>query len=55
MQVSAGAGQAWAKRPETADKTLQKEAFGAKARQLFDDRKHLEGGRRRSAALKKPA
>jgi putative transposase len=40
MEVSVSAFYAWLKTPEDTDKTQQKAALEAKARQLFDDHKH---------------
>ena len=53
MEVSASAFYAWAKKPEDTDKTRQREALEAKARQLFDDHKQIYGYRRLSDALGK--
>jgi|CXWL01.1.fsa_nt_gi transposase InsO family protein len=53
MEVSASAFYAWLKTPADTDKTQQKAALEAKARQLFDDHKHTYGYRRLSDALGK--
>jgi transposase InsO family protein len=53
MEVSSGAFYAWAKKPEDTDKTRQRAALEAKARQLFDDHKQTYGYRRLSNELGK--
>jgi putative transposase len=53
MEVSASAFYAWAKKPEDTDKTRQREALEAKARQLFDGHQQTYGYRRLSDALGK--
>jgi transposase InsO family protein len=53
MEVGASAFYVWVKRPEDTDKTRQKAAFEAKARQLFDGHKQAYGYRRLSNELGK--
>ena len=53
MQVSSSAFYAWAKRPETSDKTKEKAELDAKIRQIFDDNKQIYGSRRISKELTK--
>jgi putative transposase len=53
MEVSASAFYVWVKKQEDTDKTRQKAALEAKARQLFDDHRHAYGYRRLSDALGK--
>jgi len=53
MEVSASAFYAWLKTPVGTEKTQQKAALEAKARQLFDDHRQIYGYRRLSNALGK--
>jgi putative transposase len=53
MQVGKSAYYAWAKRPETAAKANETQAFEQRVRQIFEDSRHAYGSRRVVDGLEK--
>jgi putative transposase len=53
MQVSTSAYYAWAKQPETTEKTKENEKVEIKIRQIFDEFKQTYSARRLAGELNK--